>query len=413
MVISPFQCRLCGHTVTHSFANLGLTPLANDYLSQQQTGKPQTYYPLHAGVCSNCLLVQIEAFETPERIFSDYAYFSSCSDSWVAHARRFTEKISQDLSLDDQSMVIEIASNDGYLLRHFKDRNIPILGVEPAANIAQKAISDGIPTEVSFFGTETARRLVQQGFLADLLIGNNVLAHVPNLNDFVAGLALLLKPAGRISIEFPHLAQLITLNQFDTIYHEHFSYFSLIAINALLNRHRLTLVDVEQLPTHGGSLRIQVAHLGHQPTHDAAQRINTVNQLEKTLKLDCLQTYQQYQAHIENTKNQLLSFLIEAKNKGQTVVGYGAPAKGNTMLNFCGVGEGLLGYTVDISPHKQSLFLPGSCLPIFSPDQIFETKPAYVLILPWNLKEEIMEKMKDIDTWGGKFVTAIPHLKIH
>ena len=304
MDISPFQCRLCGHTVAHSFANLGLTPLANDYLNQQQIGKPQTYYPLHAGICSNCLLVQIEAFETPERIFSDYAYFSSCSDSWVAHAKRFTEKISQDLHLDEQSMVIEIASNDGYLLRHFKDRNIPILGVEPAENIAQKAISEGIPTEISFFGTETARRLVQQGFLADLLIGNNVLAHVPDLNDFVAGLTLLLKPAGRISIEFPHLAQLITLNQFDTIYHEHFSYFSLIAINALLSRHRLTLVDVEQLPTHGGSLRIQIAHLGCQPTHEAAQRIDAVNRLEKTLKLDCLQTYQQYQAHIENTKNQ-------------------------------------------------------------------------------------------------------------
>ena len=412
MSISPFACRCCGHQVTQSFADLGLTPLANDYLTQQQKSRAQTYYPLHAGVCSNCLLVQIEMQETPDRIFSDYAYFSSYSSSWVEHAKQFAEKIAEERQLNQASLVIEIASNDGYLLQHFKALSIPILGVEPAENVAQKAISEGIPTDVSFFGVQTAKRLLEHGYQADLLIGNNVLAHVPDLDDFVAGFCILLKPEGRISFEFPHLANLMKYNQFDTIYHEHFSYFSLLAIDTLFEKHQLMVVDVEQLPTHGGSLRVQAAHKGTKISPKAQARIDKVKVLEADMKLDQLETYQHFHAKIEKVKYDLLRFLMDAKQNGQKVVAYGAPAKGNTMLNFCGIREDLLPYTVDISPHKQCLYLPGSGIPIHAPDTINQTQPDYVLILPWNLKNEIVASMKTVYDWGGKFVTAIPELTV-
>ena len=413
MNISPFCCRACGSTITQSFADLGMTPLANDYLSQQQIAQPQTYYPLHAGVCSHCRLVQIDAFETPDRIFSDYAYFSSCSSSWVEHAKKFAHNAIENMALNKNSLVIEIASNDGYLLQHFKHQSIPVLGIEPAKNIAQQAIANGITTEVRFFGKQTAKDLAQKSIQADLIVANNVLAHVPNLNDFVSGMPILLKQNGRISIEFPHLVSLIQDNQFDTIYHEHFSYFSLHSLEMLLQKHKLVVVDIEQLTTHGGSLRVTIAHEQIEPEKEAQNRINHIRKLEQENQLDQLIGYQNYQKKIEQTKTNLLAFLIEAKKQGKIVVGYGAPAKGNTMLNFCGIRPDLISYTVDISPHKQSLFLPGSLIPIFHPNKIFETKPDYVLILPWNLKDEIINNMKDVKSWGGQFVVAVPELAFY
>jgi SAM-dependent methyltransferase len=388
-----------------------MSPLSNAYLNTEKLGDMEPFYPLHARVCAECFLVQLEEFETPAAIFSDYAYFSSYSDSWLAHSKHYTEAVIRRFNLGASHRVVEVASNDGYLLRYFKERGVAVLGVEPAANVAQVAKQAGIPTVVRFFGIETARALVTEGHSADLLVGNNVLAHVPDVNDFVAGMKILLKPGGVITMEFPHLMRLMEENQFDTIYHEHFSYFSLLTAQQLFARHGLVLFDVEELSTHGGSLRIFGRHVedGSKPI-DA--RVPSLIARERTAGLGQIETYASFAEKVRETKRKLLEFLIGAKREGKTVVGYGAPAKGNTLLNYCGIRGDFLEYTVDRSPHKQDKFLPGTRIPVYSPDRIRETRPDYVLILPWNLKDEIVEQMGHIREWGGKFVVPIPEVQV-
>lgn len=402
-------CRFCGSALVHEFANLGMSPLSNAYVKPEHLDRAEQFFPLVVYVCAECLLVQLPAHESPENIFSDYAYFSSYSDSWLAHARAYCEAMIPRLKLDASTQVVEIASNDGYLLQYFQKAGIPVLGVEPAANVAQVAREKGIETEVRFFGVETARELVAKGRRAKLLLGNNVLAHVPDLNDFVAGLKLLLDDHGTITMEFPHLLRLIEGNQFDTIYHEHFSYFSLIAVQRVFVAHGLTICDVDELPTHGGSLRI---HARHSKTASSAPKVVHLMTVEREFGLDQLETYSRFNAQVRETKRALLSFLIRAREEGKTVAGYGAPAKGNTLLNYCGVRTDFIDYTVDRSPHKQGLFLPGTRIPIHSPDRLRETKPDYVLILPWNLRDEIVEQVRDIREWGGRFVVPIPRVEI-
>jgi len=372
----------------------------------------EPFYPLHVYVCAKCWLVQLEQFTSPSDIFSDYAYFSSFSDSWLAHAKAYVGMIAARFKLNSNSKVVEIASNDGYLLQNFVSRNIPVLGVEPAGNVAEVAKKKGIDTKVAFFGEKTALDLKSEGWTADLIIGNNVLAHVPDLNDFVKGLKILLKPTGVITMEFPHLLKLMEQNQFDTIYHEHFSYFSFLAVEQVFMRHGLALFDVEELPTHGGSLRIYGRHSedGSKPTADRARELKA---REMAGGFNRLSHYLTFEPQVEATKRKLLSFLIEARQDGKTVAGYGAPAKGNTLLNYCGVRTDLVAYTVDRSPHKQGHYLPGVRIPIYSPDQIKQTRPDYVLILPWNLRGEIMEQMAFVREWGGKFVVPIPEVKVY
>jgi SAM-dependent methyltransferase len=369
------------------------------------------FFPLHAFVCSECLLVQLLEFETPENIFGDYAYFSSYSTSWLEHARLYTEEMIARFGLGPSSSVIELASNDGYLLQYFAKQGIPVLGIEPAANVAKVAVEKGIPTQVRFFGTETARALVQEGRRADLLLGNNVLAHVPDLNDFVKGMKIVLSPGGLITMEFPHLLRLMEENQFDTIYHEHFSYFSFLTVVRVFGSHGLRLFDVQQLPTHGGSLRIFATHAENQ-THKETHAVAALLEEERAAGLGGLAAYADFSQRVRNTKRGLLKFLIQAKEQGKKIVGYGAPAKGNTLLNFCGVGPDIIDYTVDRSPHKQDHFLPGSRIPIFHPDKVRETRPDYLLILPWNLEAEIKQQMAHIREWGGQFVIPIPEVKV-
>ena len=405
------DCRHCGLPVKHSFCDLGMSPLANSYLTEAQVDKAEVFLPLHAYVCSNCLLVQLDQFEAPDTIFSDYLYFSSYSQSWLDHARTYSSAVIERFALDATKQVIEIASNDGYLLKNFVAAGIPTLGIEPAANVAEVARTQGIRTEVAFFGTDLARELVAGGTRADLLIGNNVLAHVPNLNDFVSGMSIVLAADGVITMEFPHLLRLIEQNQFDTIYHEHFSYFSLLTAQTIFDAHGLHIHDVEQLSTHGGSLRIFASHKafgGHQTT----QRVLDLAAVEHEAGLDDLDGYLGFGDRVQRVKRNLLRFLIDARDQGRTVVAYGAPAKGNTLLNYCGVKSDLIDYTVDRSPHKQGHFLPGTHLPIYAPSHIRETRPDYVLILPWNLKDEIANEMSFIREWGGKFVVPIPELTI-
>ena len=405
------NCRFCGAALEQSFADLGMSPLSNAYLKAEQLHQMERFYPLHAWVCGSCFLVQLEQFETPENIFSDYAYFSSYSDSWLEHVASYTEAMVERFGLNAGSHVVEIASNDGYLLQYFVKRGIPVLGIEPAANVARVAEDKGVPTLIKFFGTETATALAASGKQADLLLGNNVLAHVPDLNDFVSGMAKLLKPQGVITMEFPHLLRLMAQNQFDTIYHEHFSYFSFLTVEKVFAAHGITLFDVEQISTHGGSLRIFGRHSadGSKPV---SPRVAALRQEELKAGLDNAKTYAAFAEQIKAIKRALLRFLIDAKEQGKTVVGYGAPAKGNTLLNYCGVRTDLIDYTVDRSPHKHGSYLPGVHIPIYHPDRIAETRPDYVLILPWNLKEEIMLQMAHIRSWGGKFVVPIPKVEV-
>ena len=406
----PSKCRFCGNLLNHTFVDLGMSPLSNAYLKLDTINKAEKFYPLHTYVCDNCFLVQLEEFETPDHIFSDYAYFSSYSETWLRHAENYTELMTQRFSLNANSQVIEIASNDGYLLQYFQKQNIPVLGIEPAANVAKVAEEKGIPSLVKFFGVSTAQELVNQGKQADLLLGNNVLAHVPDLNDFVAGMKILLKPDGILTMEFPHVLQLILQNQFDTIYHEHFSYFSFLTVEKVFADHGITLFDVEELPTHGGSLRIYGQHNdGKKPISDRVSKLKTK---EIDAGLEQRSTYLGFGEQVKATKRHLLSFLIDIKNQGKSVVGYGAPAKGNTLLNYCGIRTDLLDYTVDRSPYKQGLFLPGTHIPIYHPDKIIETKPDYLLILPWNIKDEIIEQMGHIREWGGQFVVPIPQVEV-
>jgi len=388
-----------------------MSPLANSYLKAAQLNQMERFYPLHARVCGSCFLVQLEEEAKAEEIFSDYAYFSSFSDSWLAHARKYTEAVTERFGLNPKSQVVEIASNDGYLLQYFVAKNIPVLGIEPAANVAEEAKKRGIPTEVRFFGEGTARDLVAGGKHADLIVANNVLAHVPDLNGFVGGLKVLLAAHGVATLEFPHLMRLIEENQFDTIYHEHFSYFSLIALRRLFERHGLRIFDVEELSTHGGSLRIYVGHAADE-TKRIVDRVTDLQRREEAIGLNTLERYVSFEEQVKKTKRSLLEFLIAAKNNGQTVVGYGAPAKGNTLLNYCGVGSDFIDYTVDRSPHKQDHFLPGTHIPIHSPEKVAETRPDFLLILPWNLREEVMDQMRHIRDWGGQFVVPIPKVQI-
>jgi SAM-dependent methyltransferase len=404
-------CRHCGSPLKHSFCDLGVSPFANSYLTEAQVGEPEVFYPLHARVCSDCLLVQVGEFQAPTSIFGDYAYFSSYSQSWLDHAKAYVEQVIERFSLDRSTQVLEIASNDGYLLKNFIAAGIPAMGVEPAENVAAVAREHGIPTEIAFFGSDVAHKLVSYGQTADLVIGNNVLAHVPDLNDFVAGLSIVLAPNGVITMEFPHVMQLIKQNQFDTIYHEHFSYFSLFTVSRVFASKGLRIFDVEQLDTHGGSLRIYACHARFSG-HETTNRVRDLESSEHDAQLDTLDGYVGYPEQVQSIKRNLLRFLIEARDLGYTTVAYGAPAKGNTLLNYCGIGDDLVSYTVDRSPHKQGRFLPGTRLPIYPPSHICETRPDYVLILPWNLKEEIMREMSFVRQWGARFIVPIPQLAI-
>ena len=406
------NCRFCGHELKHTFADLGASPLANSYLKKSQLQEMEPFYPLHAYVCEDCLLVQLQEFESPQSIFGDYAYFSSYSDSWLAHASNYTGMMVDRFGYDSNSHIVEIASNDGYLLQYFKEKKVPVLGIEPAENVAEAAQKKGIPTIVKFFGVQTARDLAAEGKHADLLIGNNVLAHVPDLNDFVEGMKILLKPTGVITMEFPHLMRLMAEMQFDTIYHEHFSYYSFLTVRKVFAAHGLDLFDVEELSTHGGSLRIYACHTSD-TSKSVGPRVSRLIDTETAAGFGKLEHYQSFNEQVIKTKQDILEFLISAKREGKNIAGYGAPAKGNTLLNYCGIRTDFIDYTVDRSPHKQEHFLPGTRIPICSPDKIKETKPDYLIILPWNLKDEIMEQMDHIRSWGGKFVTLIPNPTIY
>jgi SAM-dependent methyltransferase len=398
-------CRFCSTPLSEVVADLGVVPLANAYVHPERALEPEAFYPLVAYVCGRCFLVQVAAVETPEHHFSDYVYFSSYSDEWLAHARRYAIAIRERLALGPQSQVIEIASNDGYLLQYFVEAGIPVLGIEPAANISEVARAKGIETWTKFFGTATANEIAGR---ADLLIANNVLAHVPDLNDFVEGMRIALAPRGTITIEFPHLLQILRFSQFDTIYHEHYSYLSLLAAQRVLAAHGLDVVDVEELPTHGGSLRVYVQHAGAA----IASRVQELLEKERSFGLDRIETYRQFADGVRACKRALLQFLIGARDAGKRVAGYGAPAKATTLLNYCGARTDFIGYTVDRSPHKQGLYLPGTRIPIFGPEKIAETRPDYVLILAWNLRHEIMSQMAHISDWGGRFVIPIPTAEV-
>lgn len=389
-----------------------MSPLCESYVSNVQLNQMEPFYPLRVELCERCFLVQLPAYVTADQIFSDYAYFSSYSDSWVRHAERYAVAMIERFGLNARQRVVELASNDGYLLQHFVARGIPSLGVEPAANVARVAIEKGVPTLVKFFGVETAREMAAQGLDADLLAANNVLAQAPDLNDFVAGMKTVLKPRGVITVEFPHLERLMAENQFDTIYHEHFSYFSFYTTNKIFSAHGLAVFDVEELPTHGGSLRVYARH-DEDASREIGPRVAALLERELRSGVQSLASYAGFAEQVRETKRGLLDFLIRAKREGRTIAGYGAPGKGNTLLNYCGIREDFLDFTVDRNPHKQGRFLPGTHIPILHPDAIRRARPDYVLILPWNLKAEIMEQLAYIREWGGRFVTPIPETIVH
>jgi SAM-dependent methyltransferase len=403
-------CRFCGSPLEAVFADLGMSPLANSYLTAEQGNRMEPFYPLRALVCSECFLVQLEEYESPDHIFSDYAYFSSYSSSWLEHSERYVTAMVERFGLDGGSHVVEVASNDGYLLQFFKERGIPVLGIEPAANVAKVAVEKGLPTLVEFFGVETARSLVPESS-ADLLIGNNVLAHVPDINDFVGGMKILLAPGGVITMEFPHLMRLIDEKQWDTIYHEHFSYLSFTTARRVFAAHGLRLFDVEELPTHGGSLRIIGCHEDDAAKPDT-DRARELLEREDAAGYSRVETYLDYGERVAEDKREILSMLVGLKDEGKRIAGYGAPAKGNTLLNYCGVGRDFLDYTVDLNPHKQGHLLPGTHIPIRSPETIRDDRPDVVLILPWNLKDEIVEQLDYIREWGGTFAVRTPELTL-
>jgi len=405
------RCRFCASALERTFIDLGMSPLCETYPSTADLNQGEIYYPLHTFVCDECFLVQLEEYERPESIFGHYPYFSSYSDSWLEHCENYCSKMIADLDLTGKSFVIEAASNDGYLLQYFVMRNIPVLGIEPAANVAKVAVEKGVPTLVRFLGERTAADLAAEGRTADLVLGNNVLAQVPDLNDFVEGLKILLKPSGILTLEFPHLLRLIQRNEFDTIYHEHYSYFSMIAAKRILEAHGLKVFGVEELPTHGGSLRVYACRAENQ-TRKVEASVERVIESEKDARLDSLAGYAGFAKQVRETKFALIEFLLTAARHGKTVAGYGAPGKSATLLHYCGIGKDLIEYTVDRSPHKQGRFLPGTHIPIYHPNRIRETKPDYVLILPWNLKDEIMEQLRFIRQWGGRFVVPIPEVTV-
>jgi hypothetical protein len=408
---ADLRCHFCATPLQDTFVDLGLSPLCESYVSPEDLPKMEAFYPLHVLVCRKCYLVQLPVHVDPVEIFREYAYFSSYSSSWVEHSRLYVEKIVSALGLDGQSLVIELASNDGYLLQHFVAKKVPVLGIEPAANVAAEAVRRGIPTIVDFFGTRMAADLATSGRCADLIIGNNVLAQVPTINDFLEGARTILKPRGVITMEFPHLMRLVDEVQFDTIYHEHFSYFSLTAVDEIFRSHALTIFDVDEIPTHGGSLRIYARHASDD-SHPFTRRVSDLLEHEERIGMRQLEYYGSFHEQVMEVKRALLEFLIKAKREGKSIAGYGAPGKGNTLLNYCGIRTDFIDFTVDRNPYKQGKFLPGSRIPILAPSAIEEKRPDYVLILPWNIKEEIMTQMAHIRTWGGRFVVPIPKLQV-
>jgi SAM-dependent methyltransferase len=409
----PFlaKCRFCDAGLRHTFVDLGMSPPCQTHIAPHQLNAMEAFYPLHAMVCEKCFLVQLQEYVAPQDIFSEYAYFSSYSDSWVEHARRYTVAMRERFGLGPRSLVMEIASNDGYLLQHFVKAGVPVLGIEPAANVAKVAIEKGVRSEVQFLGRRTAADIVSRYGNADLLLGNNVLAHVPDLNDFVGGMKILLKAGGVITMEFPHLMQLMNENQFDTIYHEHFSYFSFTTVTKVFAAHGVTLFDVEELPTHGGSLRIYGRH-DNDSAKPVTDRARELLARENAAGYTRLETYDRFGSQVRETKRLLLDFLIKAKNAGKTIVGYGAPGKGATLVNYCGIRTDFLDYTVDRNPYKQGKYTPGTHIPILDPSEIRKTKPDYVLVLPWNLIDEIAAQHAYIKEWGGKFVVPIPRVRV-
>lgn len=410
--MTVMRCRFCDEKLEYTFANLGLSPLANSYVKEDRLDYMELFYPLHVRVCKKCFLVQLPQLATREEIFEEYAYFSSYSDSWLEHCRVYADTMINRFSLCKDNRVVELASNDGYLLKYFVQHHVPVLGVEPAANVAEVAQKQGVNTVVAFFGEKTAQQLVHDGWSADLIIGNNVLAHVPDINDFVRGIRVLLKPDGVVTIEFPHLMKLMSQNQFDTIYHEHFSYLSFTTVERVFASHGLRLFDVQELPTHGGSLRIFACQEGNASKVEN-EAVREMRQREEKAGISTLTPYLDFSDRVAQTKRRILQFLIEAKEHGKHIVGYGAPAKGNTLLNYCGIGTDFLDYTVDRNPVKQGRFLPGVHIPILAPEVIQKTKPDFVLILPWNIKDEIMHQMAHIREWGGQFVVPIPEVKVY
>ena len=407
---SAKTCRLCEAPLSRTFVDLGMSPLCESFLTVDQADQMEPYFPLHVLVCDRCFLVQLQEYVKPEHIFTEYAYFSSFSTSWVEHARKYCIMIKERLSLGPSSQVFEIASNDGYLLQHFLPLGVPVTGIEPAANVAEAARKKNVPTMVEFFSIELAQRLVGEGRRADLIIGNNVLAQVPDLNGFVAGMAHLLKPDGVITLEVPHLQRLIEENQFDTIYHEHFSYFSLIAFDHLAARHRLKVFDVEELPTHGGSIRVYLARL--ESTHALTPSVERLRAVERRLGFHEIGAYTTFAAKVHSTKRKLLSFLIDCKEKGKRICGYGAPGKGNTLLNYCGIGTDFLSFTVDRNPYKHGRLTPGMHIPIRPVSEIDAYRPDYLLILPWNLRHEIAVQMRHTAEWGCKLIVPIPEVHV-
>ena len=405
------NCRFCRNLIKSPFLSLGSSPLANTYLKKENLSKMEPHYPLEIYVCQKCFLVQLEEFELAKNIFHDYAYFSSYSDTWLKHCRKYTEMIIKRFSLNQQSFVLEIASNDGCLLQNFKKHKIPLRGVEPAVNVARIARKKGIPTDITFFNTNYAKRMAKNEKKADLIIGNNVLAHNPNLHDFIKGLKIALKPKGVITMEFPHLLNLITQVQFDTIYHEHFSYFSFSTVKKIFEFHGIGLFDVQEIPIHGGSLRIYGKHQQDR-SKKITQKVTALLKKEKSAGLMKRKTYNDFGEKVNLIKRELLQFLIKAKNQNRKIIGYGAPAKGNTLLNYCGIRTDFLDYTVDKNPEKQNKYLPGTHIPIKNPKVISQDRPDYILILPWNIKTEIINQMSFIRKWGGKFIVPIPKLKV-
>lgn len=404
-------CRFCAMPLRQTLVDLGMSPLCESYVSREQLNQMEAFYPLHVKVCEQCFLAQLEEYVSVEHIFTEYAYFSSYSDTWLKHASDYTDMIVKRLGLGRESLAVELASNDGYLLQNFVNKGITALGIEPAANVAKAAVAKGVPTVVKFFGRKTAQEMVSEGKQADLVIGNNVLAQVPDLNDFVGGIRMILKPRGVATLEFPHLIRLLEENQYDTIYHEHFSYFSFITVEKIFAAHDMTLFDVEEIPTHGGSIRIYAKRAGDD-SRAVQARVGELRSRELAAGLDRMSTYQDFGEKVMASKRNLLNFLVDAKRNGKRVAGYGAPGKGNTLLNYCGIRTDFLDYTVDRNPYKQGKFLPGTHIPIHAPEKIYETRPDYVFILPWNFKDEIVKQMAGIREWGGKFVVAIPNVKV-
>jgi SAM-dependent methyltransferase len=409
--VGTVKCRACDAELRDTVVDLGVSPLCESFLARDALDRMEPFYPLHVWVCRECFLVQLSEYVAAEEIFREYAYFSSYSRTWLDHARDYVSTMTERARLTSASFVIELASNDGYLLQYFVERGIPCLGVEPAVNVASFARARGVDTLVAFFGTQTARDLRAAGRTADLVIGNNVLAQVPDLNSFVAGVAIVLKPKGTATFECPHLMKLFDNNQFDTIYHEHYSYFSLIAIEAILARHGLTVFDVDELPTHGGSLRIHARHTAD-ASRGVTERVRALRLREERAGYRQVETYARFAERVRETKRKLLTLLIDAKRSGKRIVGYGAPGKGNTLLNYCGIGTDFLDFTVDRNPYKHGRFLPGTRVPIHPPERLDEARPDYVLVLPWNLRDEIVAQLAHVRMWGGKFIVPIPEATV-